>query len=149
MTERRGGMETSQLVTYVISTQTKKHHDCYALQWFPYIKINILQPRMSLLHVRRFALCVLLHDWIELLIFLAVRLSHASKRIFYIENISEAGRANNFTSAEALHTQRAVTTHCDDLVLLREESEQLRHLTVSRSRHSLGARIWMLLWRPC
>lgn len=60
--------------------------------------------------------------------FLAVKLSHASKRIFYIANISKVGRANNFASVEALYNQRAVTAHCDDLALPRKESEQLLRL---------------------
>lgn len=32
------------------------------------------------------------------------------------------------TSVEALYNQRAVTAHCDDLALLRKESEQLLRL---------------------
>lgn len=78
--------------------------------------------------LRKFALCVLLHYCIELLDFQTVRLSHASKRIFYIENTSKVGRANNFASIEALYNQRAVTAHCDDLALPRKESEQRMHL---------------------
>lgn len=64
----------------------------------------------------------------ELLVFLAARLSHASKRISYIENICKVGRDNNISSVRVLCNQRAVTAHCDDPVLQEKQSEQIMHL---------------------